>query len=53
MQTQQPIFAQTVIRVEPGAGQNAESCIFKIYGVQQPLHVLDPCRIVPRNDNHK
>lgn len=51
MQTEQPIFAQTVIRIDSPMTAKRRGRIFKIYGVRQPLHVQDPCRIIPRNDN--
>lgn len=48
-----PVFAQTVIRVNaPQAHDHYQSRIFRIYGVEQPLHVVDPRLIIPRNDNN-
>lgn len=55
MSVEQPIFAKTVIRVDaPRSGmRGVRSALFRIYGVEQPLHVWDPRFLVPRNDNQK
>lgn len=53
------IFPRTVIRVQRTLSSRKLSSevlghdyvLFRIYGVQQPMHVIDPRRIVPRNDN--
>jgi len=47
-----PIFPRTVLRVRRGnAIFSKGDRFFRIYGVEQAMHVFDPRRIVPRNDN--
>lgn len=53
MQNVHPVFPQTVIRISADSGCAIQNRIFHIYGVEQALNVLDPYRIVPRNDNRK